>query len=373
MMPFKSREQRGAELVRTGSVSRVSQSKFVAKSQNSKTRYEVTWNRNRWICQCKDFGKHGKKCKHIYAVNFFLQMSGILSEANATSKQSEYRCPRCGSLRIIKRGFTYSRQGPVQRYLCKKCMKRFTMVGIERSKTQVAVIMASLDLFFRGLSLSQTSSHLETYWRTKVSPTTILRWVRKFVDIISKATDKGTSLRSRKWAADETIVTLSGRHMLIWSLLDDETRFYVAHLISKRRTTARAVALFGKGLKRSTRPREIVTDGAPVYGQAIARTFRRGAPLIHVKGPGLATQAGNNKLERFQGRLKKRVKAMGGFRSKKSMRAFADGFAIFHNYIEPHKALKGRTPAQASGLASDKLSWDDLFRRARRNNRRSSS
>ena len=45
-------------------------------------------------------------------------------------------------------------------------------------------------------------------------------------------------------------------------------------------------------------------------------------------------------------------------------RAMTAIFLMFYNYARPHKSLKGKTPAQAAGLAKDKWSLEDIVRLA---------
>lgn len=364
-MTFKSREQRGLELVRAGAVRKVTQSLFLVRSQRGKDEYEVRWERNHWSCSCEDFRKSHKRCKHIYALNFFLQMQMII-QGEAGLTEVKVLCPHCNSPNFIKRGYHYGRKGPVQRYLCKKCGKRFSNVDLERAKNEALIIATALDLYFKGLSLRDTAAHLESQWRVKVSYTTVLRWIGKFVEIVSRSMESKGKVRSKRWGADETILRLEGRKMLMWTLLDQDHRFLIALEISKRRTEKDASRLIKKGLERAQRPEEIVTDGAQVYPPAISNAFGRGGKkLIHVSGPGLVQGQTNNRVERFHRSVKQRTKPMGAFRSAKSLDTFAKGFRLQHNFIKPHHALDGKTPAESAGLADGRKTWRGLIREAK--------
>ncbi len=56
----------------------------------------------------------------------------------------------------------------------------------------------------------------------------------------------------------------------------------------------------------------------------------------------------NNKQERFNGEIRDREKVMRGL--KKDDTPILTGMQIFHNYVRPHEALKGKTPAEACGI-----------------------
>ncbi|MCJ7455405.1 hypothetical protein MUP07_01500 [Candidatus Bathyarchaeota archaeon] len=74
----------------------------------------------------------------------------------------------------------------------------------------------------------------------------------------------------------------------------------------------------------------------------------------------------NNKMERLNGEIRDREKVMRGL--KKSETPIISGYQIYHNYIRPHEALDGKTPAEACGIdikGDDK--WVTLIQNARCN------
>jgi transposase-like protein len=170
---------------------------------------------------------------------------------------------------------------------------------------------------------------------------------------------------------DDTLVRVSGRHMVLWTLLDSETRFLLSLHISSKRGAEEAQTLIRKGLKTAkTKPSELISDGLASYREAIEREFKSKTnkhEVIHVKGP--LTAGFNNKIERFHGVLKNRVKTMGKLNSEKTAETFAKGFELYYNFIKPHKALNKRTPAQAAGLTPEKNNWLYLIRRAEKHTR----
>jgi len=69
---------------------------------------------------------------------------------------------------------------------------------------------------------------------------------------------------------------------------------------------------------------------------------------VHVAGVGLQGRLNNNRMERFNGELRDREKVTRNL--KKSDTPILAGMQIFHNYIRPHMALNGRTPAELAGI-----------------------
>jgi len=370
---FKKREFKGIQIVMGNNVQLVNQSKFLVRSQSDPRKwYEVTWQRDRWICNCDDFSKHNKKCKHIYAVNYYL----VLKEAalGIRSLNNESCCPYCGSSSyVIKRGFRYNRNGPVQRYHCKHCKKRFRdETAFEGMRNRAITIITALDLYYRGVSLRQIVQHVESCYGIKVSHGTVYNWIRKFVNLINEYINTLQIATSERWHADETLVKVSGRHLVLWALMDSETRFLIALHISQKRGAEDAEILIKKAIEASTnKPLEMVTDGACSYEAAIKKEFLENKDcgneaLIHLKGP--LTMALNNKMERFFRTLKGRLKTMYRIYNEQTAKTFTDGFSVYYNFIKPHKSLNNKTPAHAAGLFPDKASWLNLILEAKTQN-----
>jgi transposase InsO family protein len=55
----------------------------------------------------------------------------------------------------------------------------------------------------------------------------------------------------------------------------------------------------------------------------------------------------NNKMERLNGEIRDGEKTMRGLKRKRTI--MLSGYQLYHNYIRPHKALNGKTPAMFAG------------------------
>ncbi len=67
--------------------------------------------------------------------------------------------------------------------------------------------------------------------------------------------------------------------------------------------------------------------------------------ICHIR---LAGDFNNNKMERMNGEIRDRERVMRGLEKKDT--PILTGYQLFHNYIRPHMALDGRTPAEAAGI-----------------------
>lgn len=69
------------------------------------------------------------------------------------------------------------------------------------------------------------------------------------------------------------------------------------------------------------------------------------------------------KMERMNGEFREREKVMRGV--KKDDSVMFDGYQLFHNYLRPHMALDGKTPAEKCGIKiRGKNKWITLIQNA---------
>ena len=68
-------------------------------------------------------------------------------------------------------------------------------------------------------------------------------------------------------------------------------------------------------------------------------------------------------MERFNGEVRDREKVMRGL--KRTDTPILAGYQIYHNYVRPHEALKGRTPAEVAGIeVRGKNKWITIIQNA---------
>jgi transposase InsO family protein len=74
-------------------------------------------------------------------------------------------------------------------------------------------------------------------------------------------------------------------------------------------------------------------------------------------------QVHNNKMERFNGEIRDRERVMRTLEIPDT--PILTGMRIYHNYIRPHMALKGKTPAEKAGIeVKGKDKWLTLIQNA---------
>jgi len=363
------REQKGINLFSENHVQELSQSRFLVHSENdAPILYEVNWTGKKWTCTCPDFNRKQKNCKHIHAVSYYLTIKAFIP-ALKPDNEAKLSCPKCGSSEKTLHCIRINKSGPAKRYRCKHCKTTYSnRNGFEGMKNQAKIIATALDLFYKGLSLRKISEHFETLYSIKVSYTTIYYWIAKYVELVERYAPSGPMTTGERLAADETMVKLRGRHLMLWGLLDRETKILVAEHISARRSTEDATILLEKGQSKTKtlegQVSELITDGLSSYAEALKLSKNRTAPLIHIQGPGLTGIKSNNEMERLMGTVKERTKLTKHFNNETGAKLFSKGFRQYYNNCRGHMALGGKTPSQAAGLSEKKLTWIDLISKA---------
>ena len=79
-----------------------------------------------------------------------------------------------------------------------------------------------------------------------------------------------------------------------------------------------------------------------------------------VENCGISKRENNNRIERLNGTLRERVKVQRGWKTAKSV--LAEGNRLQYNFVKPHMALEGKTPANAAGINAK--GWKELLAKA---------
>jgi transposase-like protein len=155
-------------------------------------------------------------------------------------------------------------------------------------------------------------------------------------------------------------------------LLDHETRFLIASEVTKHRNIedARKVLQEAKQVANGQKPDFITTDKLPAYKQAVTKEFytAKKPRTQHVKLKNIREGTNNNVVERLHGTIRERTKVMRGLDNDKTAQKMMDANRIYYNYLRPHQALNGKTPAEKAGidLRLEGNKWESLVRRSAR-------
>ena len=115
----------------------------------------------------------------------------------------------------------------------------------------------------------------------KVTQPCVLKWIRKYIELMSHYVEQFKPQLSGIWHSDEMTVNVKktqptgkGYYDWLWNLMDHETRFLLASQVTKYRDVEDAQKVFKKAkATTSDNPDFIVTDGLKAYPQAFLQEF----------------------------------------------------------------------------------------------------
>ncbi len=366
------REERGRQIWAKGTeVKRLDGYTYSVLSQSGRGAYTVQAFEFGWRCSCPDYGFRNWDCKHVFAVKFSLKMRAQVENATLAPIEATDACLYCGSKHVVKDGVRHNKSGDIQKFQCLECKGYFTVnVGFEKMKHDPKAITTAMQLYFSGESSRNTAKSLKLIG-VSVSHRTILNWIGKYVSLMNKHLEKLTPQVSDTWRADELWIKVKGDKKYLFAMMDDQTRFLIAQEVSDTKDRFDARNLFRKSAEvAGKKPQTLITDGLGSYHRAFKKEYRNlynddAVKPQHIKEIRLAGRIHNNKMERLNGEIRDREKTFRGL--KRSDSPILKGYQLFHNYIRPHEALQGKTPADFAGIKVEgDNKWLTLIQNARR-------
>jgi transposase-like protein len=250
--------------------------------------------------------------------------------------------------------------------MCKECGKRFSFnIGFEKMHASPQIITSAMQLYFTGESFRNVQKFLKLQG-VKISHVAVYRWIGKYVGLMKKYLERIKPNVVEAWRTDELYLKVKGNMKYLYALLDDETRFWIAQQVADTKYTADINPLFREGKKvTGKRPNTLISDGAPNFNDAFNKEFytNTNPRTRHIRHIRLQGDHNNNKIERFNGEVRDREKVMRGL--KKVNTSILTGYQIYHNYMRPHEALKGETPADKCGIKIQGINkWQTIIENA---------
>jgi transposase-like protein len=168
-----------------------------------------------------------------------------------------------------------------------------------------------------------------------VAPSTILRWVIRFVPEFEKCWQAYERPVGDSWRVDETYLKIGGQWMYLYRAVDKQSKTVESYLSRTRDVTA-AKAFLRKALKRHGEPRVITLDGFEATHAALRRlgmnnefNYRWDGAVQMRNCPYL-----NNVVEQDHRRVKSRVAPMLGFKRFFNARRVLSGVELVHKIIK---------------------------------------
>ena len=365
---YCKRQLRGAQMIERGvEPKQLSQNQFEIPSQSKDLNYIVTSYAGSWRCTCPDYQFRHVTCKHIHAVVLWQRLAKKLEENNKkesvfrASHDNEFGCKFCGSLHVVK----YGKRKGVQYYFCKDCARKFVFnKGFENMCYDARIVAATLDLYFKGVSLRKISDHLHQFYGVNIDHSTVYRWIGKYTDIIEAYVSTLEPEVGDIWHTDEMKIKFSGEWRWLWNVMDEKTRFHLVSVITQNREIKDARKAFKQSKEVAhKKPHTMVTDGLASYKDAFNKEFYdHHQTCKHIADVALQESL-NNVLERMHGSIREREKVMRGLKDDET--PIIPMNQIYYNFIRGHQALDGRTPAEVAGVGVEgENKWMELIKRS---------
>ena len=268
------------------------------------------------------------------------------------------QCKFCGSRHIVR----YGHYQNIQRWWCKDCKRKFVHnEALPRMKTPIIQVASSLSSFYEGTPIRGIRRNIDQTFGNYPQNAAIYGWIQRFTRVAIEVTKDYKPKVGDVWVADETMLSIEGKKLWFWDLIDADTRFLLSSHISTTRTTRDARALVEKAAERAGKvPKVIITDKLAAYLDGIELAF--GAWTEHLPAKKLTASPGTQLVERFHQTLKSRTKIMKGLKTRKSARLILDGWLVFYNFLRTHEGLGGKTPAEKAQIKSPFRNWLDIVR-----------
>lgn len=302
-----------------------------------------------------------RACKHQFAPD---RPGAGEGQAGRPRKRSYPPCPVCGKASFLHHDYQH-----YSNYRCadKRCNHSFfswksaaisspsmsSLFGktdFKRMRYPVHLIISALCMFFLGKnSFRNISLILRTAFNIKVSHTTISNWCTKFAPLFDNLRIQLVpmlDLNSDEWHTDETVVKIAGIKHYLWFVVDSETRFVIGYHLSPHRDSPQAVSVLHEARKYG-KPAAIVSDRYSAYKAPVKALF---SDTRHIRVKSFKDDISNNLIECFNKQFKAWYKTKQGFASFQSANNLIFMFVFFFNFVRPHSALDGLTPAQVAGL-----------------------
>lgn len=330
-----------------------------------------------WVCDCPDFINRADQiegCKHIFAVKFWVAARVELEQKPKPKVFADdaIQCAKCGSIKVVKNGIKRQKQA----FVCRDCGHKFTEHAmLKGSRYSPEMVSLTLDLYFSGMSLRKIARTMNSHYGLKLGNATIYRWIQKFIPKISEYVNGFTPQLSAEWHADELFVKMKGGHSFttktgekvnlayLWNVMDRRTRFLLASRLSANRNVNGAVGAFKEARKvaKDSQPEKVYADGLDAYPQAMTYWDGESKPELVAKVGIKKPHANNNRVERLNGTLRERVKVQRGWKTMKT--PLSEGQRIHYNFVKPHTALEGQTPAERAGVGVEgQNKWLELLK-----------
>jgi transposase-like protein len=135
------------------------------------------------------------------------------------------------------------------------------------------MITSAMQLYFTGESFTNVKRFLELQG-VKMSHVAVYKWIKKYVGLMENYLEKIKPNVGNASRTDELFIKIKGNMKYLYTLMDDETRFWIAQQVADTKYTANINPLFKQGKEITGKhPNTLISDGARNFGDAFNKEF----------------------------------------------------------------------------------------------------
>jgi putative transposase len=382
----QTRTIRGYAIIAKGDEPRrVGEGVYEIRSQSGSGSYQLTKHNTGWSCSCPDYVNRHETvgdCKHVSALRLWLRAKQETERTDVFELPKTVltfnHCRFCNSVDLLRWGYRMTRQGKKPRFKCRNCGKRFVAdEGFLRSHYDPKIVTLALDLYFKGASLRKVTQHIAQFYGVKVSHVTLIKWVRKFSELIDNYANTLKPQLSGVWNCDEMKTKMAHeepingeRFYWLWNALDNGSRYLVASHLTRGRGRKDAIEFFEVAKRQAKKdPQVLFSDGLDSYrGAYDPISLANYGKIAHIANVGIRSHMGNHRVERLHNSMREREKVMRHLKKANSAEKVFKGYRAYYNFVRPHMALENHTPAEMAAIPIQLGTnrWLDLIRQAAR-------
>jgi putative transposase len=203
-------------------------------------------------------------------------------------------------------------------------------ISYKRYRSPPQIIAHAVWLYFRFPLSLRLVEELLLERGIVVSYEIVRRWAMKFGLDYARRLKRKKPGRRDIWHLDEVVITINGEKRYLWRAVDQDG--YVLDEIVQIRRNARAAKRLLERLlrKQGCPPKRMITDKLGSYGAARRKIMPK---VEHRQHKGL-----NNRAENSHVPIRKRERAMQGFRSWSALQKFVEIFSAVRNLFVPPRS-----------------------------------
>ena len=358
--PAKAIRQAAVEILKNSdtAIRYLEQGRWEVTSQSDpNAKYIVAIRERGLVCTCEYHTKRNSPCKHSVAIEMLI-LQAVESEDSdepVVIDEVDISCPDCRSTRLRKNGFRKrKRREPGQLYECIDCGRGFTDEEAFKGKhISPEIILYAMLQYSMGDSPKKIAVQIRQHFKGEtVHETTIQRWADAYVSLVKKYTNKLLPSVGPVWSCDEKHIRAKGKEHWLFTVMDRISKLILSWDLSPKKTNYDPVPLFQDAKDKTNKsPLIFKTDKLGVFRPAFKKVFGRAKnpkPIHFWESHMNNEYSNNNEHERLNGTLGELLHGVRGLKKTESTRV--DAVILYYNFIRPHMALNGDTPAKRAGI-----------------------